>query len=321
MESTNSALLSEEEIIADITLPAPGRCPVMNYDPTSFPTGTILVSRESIYEVLYHSNDVNCHASILLWYYTDTVDRLALGYEAGKTKPMTFEVLSIDKNFNAVVLELGTSNRLVEYGYPPRQELLSHPRYLETIARLIKVLTLAYLVNKPFYSFAYKWQSTILRPPHLAGYPHVREYYLQLEKLGENIFESKFKKAEVVSSSCVDLVINFVSLLHEKLYINLTEQELLTGGIPAERKILADVYDYDVSRLIRPTSDLFQLYEREPRHYLSKKELAWYDPSVKCFLFPVFLGAIFFIGVYFLIRPFLKLLYYGPGIKELFLRR
>lgn len=324
MESTSSVLLSDEEIIADIgkdlTIPAGIRCIVTNYDPMSFPTGTILVSREATDEILYHSNDVHCHTSILLWYYINDSDRLALNYEPGITKPMIFEVLLIDDRFSTVILEMGSTSRIKEHGYLPRQELLTHPRYLEIIAQLVKILTLVYLVNDPFYAFTHKWQSNILKPPHLAGYPNVREYYYDLEKSRENVLETIFKKTKPISSSCVDMTILFVSLLHEKLYINLTEEELLVGGIPAERKILADVYDYDTARFIRPTSDLFQLYEREQRHYFSKRELCRFNFAIKSFFIPVILGVIFFIGVYFLIRPFLKLLYYGPGIKELFLR-
>jgi hypothetical protein len=123
------------------------------------------------------------------------------------------------------------------------------------------------MLNDTNYGFMHKWQPNYWRNPEWSGFKNVREYYYELATL-DNPLAAALQDIKPISSTCVDLIIAYMTLLHEELYIRLTMEELAAGQLPASKRILVDVDDYDVSRLLRPRSEIYTLYERDPQPFL-----------------------------------------------------
>lgn len=310
---------TEIEEIVDAALDLPERMHaetldvvVTAYDVASLPTGTLIVSRGSCLTILYHSNDMHCHCSILVWCAYDGTDRISMNYEPGKTRPMVFELDTYVYEIGDYVMlnEIGSIVRGNEYAYKPKSEILSHPRYLQAIGNLIRILPLTHLSNDTDYGFMHKWQPNYWRHPETAGFANVRDYYHELSGK-ENALASGFRERRRISSTCVDLVISFISLLHEDLYIRLTGEEIAEGKVPAGNRVLANVDDYDLSRLLRPNSEIYQLYEKEAQPFLQGVHTHPRRWDVTIFFGPVIIFSFLFFVFLLFLKPIIYVLFGG----------
>ncbi len=266
---------------------------IVNCNIELLPTGSIVTSYDVEGFIAYHSNDVHAHGGILVWCSYDGTDRISLQYEPGRTRPMILELDSIINShpFTATLSEFGHIVRGKEYAHKPNERFLSHPRYLQTISHLVQVLPLTHLRNDGMSGFLHKWQPSIWHEPTARGYTDVRTYYRELE-LKENSLASALRLPKLICSTCVDFVILFISLLHEELFIKVTSQEQSRGIVPVTEKFLSNTDDYDLSRLLRPSSEIYKFYEEESQPYLIGLRTHGTPSKCRVFFFPFVLGVI-----------------------------
>lgn len=255
-----------EENIADAVLDLPVKektelvdAVVASYRIEHLPTGTLIVSRGTCFSIMYHGNDMNCHVSILVWCSIDESDTMYLNHEPGKSKPMIFGLDTyLSKTQHSVILvEIGSILRDREYAYRPRLHLISHPRYLDTVQKLIRILPFAALDNNIRAMCRYKYQPLIFSDPETTGCANIRSRYYQLAE-SQNPLAEGIRNIKSTSTTCIDTVTLFVSLLYEELIME-----------PGGTSILTNVKNYDVARLIRPGSPIYELYENEAVPFIS----------------------------------------------------
>lgn len=291
-----------------------------HYDLESLPTGTLIVSLGSAFRVQYHSNDLNFHIGFLVWSSHDGNDTLFLHYEPGKTRPLVLE-LDVHLNeykFSVVLNHLSESVSSRDYAYKPRQEVINHPRYLQSIEHIMHIMIYTHFSNDSRHGFKHKWQPKIWTKPELNGYSDLREYYSQLAE-EENILLSAFRQRRRLSSTCVDVIMIMVSLLHESLYINLTPEEIAEGKNPAPKKILTEVDEYDVSRFISPESEMYEIYEKtNPSLVLRAVHTHVHEFEANDFFYPFIVGILVFIFIFAFMKPMTHLIFGTKSlIKEL----
>ncbi len=287
---------------------------VTSFSITDLPTGSLIVSRGSSFIILFHSNDLQCHCSILLWCAHDGSDTISLHHEPGKTRPLIFEVDTYLASMGHPVIlnETGIIVRSRDFVFRPREDVMAHPRYLAAIQQLVQHLPLTHVSNDITEACRHKWQPKIWQKSE--DFTKVREHYRELIR-SDNPLASALRGRKPISSACVDAVILFISLLHEELYINLTDEEKAQGQVPEERRILEKNIDqYDVSRLTLPGSEMYRIYANEPEEFIKGVMTHFSKWDLIAFFLMVLITLIVFCAIYLLIRPVI-FLFFGGGPK------
>lgn len=284
-----------EENILDAVLDLPSKTKaetidtvVASYRIKDLPTGSLIVSRGTCFDIMYHSNDLHCHVSILIWCHDDGSDRLNLHYETG-TKPMIFGLDTYLYTHHPVMLmEIGAILRDREYAHKPRQDLLLHPRYLEAVGKLTRLLPLLYMNNHIGFMGAYKYQPLIWKHPTTRGLAEPRAHYYDLERQ-QNPLAEGLRNVKETSYTCIDVVTLFISLLHEELF---------------QESFMINVDDYDVARLLRSESPVYKLYDREAFPFSEGINTHFRPWNIKYFALMYTIGMVVFTIMYFGLRLF-----------------
>ena len=329
----------EEEELAELAIGMSNEDPnFLSIDPifshhtiAKFPTGTIIVSSGNTFELSYHNNDLNQHLVVLVWVAYDGSDRVTLYYEPGVSRPMILDLIPYNKPYtcNTILIGIGEAVRRHDMAYIPRSnKLLSHRRYLETVFKLIKTLPLVHLSNSCHYGFQHKYLPLIRVKPEDVGFADARQYYWDLVRSANPIMMAS-RELRHVCMTCADVVMLFVSLLHEELFIKITTEEFSQGIIPETEKILHHGADrLDAGGILSPNSQLFRLYEREP-HPTSEVVFTvdeLFITNGTLFLLPyIIMGMIFLLFGYFILgfsKPSYKIVQeLKSGISETFFRK
>lgn len=287
---------------------------VLKFHLTHLPTGTILATNGSCFMIMYHENDTAGHCSILVWVTCDGSNRLALGYERGITRPMTFELQPYSRISSNIpyLREIGLCIGERECAYIPQEKLFRHPRYLETISKLVHILPIAHLSNNCTYACKHKYQPALFPSPRSSGFYDVKEYYRELAKV-ENPLAIGLREVRPVASACIDVVAVFVSLLHEDLFINAQPSDLNAGVVRELKPILEYEPRIDTARMFAPNSEIFDLYDRNQYSVTNAKVIGHRPTEYHIFFYPYLAALIGFIFIFLAIRPISYLVFGGGG--------
>lgn len=272
---------------------------ITEFDLGTLPTGTLIVTRAYGHIVGYHSNDIHTHCSLLVWCSTDGEDRFSLYYEPGKTRPMNLELTTSLTRFscNLLLSEYPDVIKDHEFGFRPRDFLLEHPRYLDVVKKIVLSFPLLFSFNDCEYSFRHKYAPLIY--PSFKSYHHNPREFFKIIK--DDPLKKSTQNTRLFNLSCIDTISLYISLLHEELFINLTPQEISEGQTPDTNVRLnsPEVMDYDIARLIKPDSPVFEFYNREPEKMMRGvfKVTTKLDYHAGIFLLPYLLSFVIFTVV------------------------
>lgn len=250
----------------------------------TLPTGSIMVNRHTGGVVFYHSNDVNVHAAILVWAcYQDGCcgGRIHKMYEQGKKlRPLMFEVtVTTEGDMRMVLNVIDIWIREREVAYRPRAEVHSHPRFLDTVTKIIEAMTVSHNCNQFKQSARHKYQPLLFSAPVKAGYYDVKSYIRELMNSG-NPLGMGMRTVRHVASSCIDAVVVFLSILHEDLFMNTTPLDLELG-VKQDSKPLFPNDDplllsrMDTARLLQKDSPFYRYYENHPVEVIAARKCEW----------------------------------------------
>lgn len=277
----------------------------------NIPTGSLIVSHGAHPFVMYHSNDLHTHVNILIWSMYDGSDRLTMNYEPGVSRALFLDLFPNANGLscNLVLLGLGEIIRNQEFAHRPLPEVLAHPRYLEVMSRLVKLLPLVLMTNNCKYSCKHKYLPIVFPEAMSVGFANPREYYWELAGSNQPMAIA-FRETRHVSVACSDASMLFISLLHEELFIRDIPPELTPD------KILASQDDYDIARLLGDNSDLFQMYERESMP-IYKTIFTSPCSMHQCFLFffPYVFAFIACLALFLIVPRLVKLVFSTPSLR------